>query len=84
MSFKPDLSTQAQEMIFSQKASRVDHPTVTFNNSPVAGTPCHKHLGLYLGEKLNLSHYIKEKINKSCKAIGAVKKLHYVLPRHWL
>ena len=36
MSFNPDLSKQAQELIFSQKASRVDHAVVTFNNSPVA------------------------------------------------
>ena len=38
MSFNPDLSKQAQEVIFSRKSSRVDHPVVTFNNSPVAQT----------------------------------------------
>ena len=41
--FNPDLSKQAQE---------VDHPAVTFNDSRVAQTPCQKHLGLYLDEKL--------------------------------
>ena len=33
MFFNPDLSKQDQEVIFSRKASRVDHPVVTFNNS---------------------------------------------------
>ena len=32
MSFNRDLSKQAQEVIFSRKSSRVDHPVVTFNN----------------------------------------------------
>ena len=36
MYFNPDLSKQVQELTFSQKASRIDHPVVTFNNSPVA------------------------------------------------
>ena len=82
MSFNPDLSKQAKEVIFSRKASRIDNPVVTFNNSPVARIPCQKHLGLYLDERLNFSHYIKEKISKACKGIGAIRKLHYILPRH--
>ena len=36
MSFNPDLSKQAREVIFSCKSSRVDQPRVTFNNSSVA------------------------------------------------
>ena len=71
-------------MIISRKASRVDHLVVTFNNSPVAQTPCQKHLGLYLDERLNFSHQIKEKISKACKGIGVIRKLHYVLLRHSL
>ena len=82
MSFNPNLSKQAREVIFSRKSSRVDHPSVTFNNSSVARTSCQKHLGLYLDEKLNFSHHIKEKISKACKGIGVIRKLHYVLPRH--
>ena len=42
MSSNTDLSKQAQEVIFLQKASRL----ISFNNSPVARTPCQKHLVL--------------------------------------
>ena len=84
MSFNPGLSKQAQEVIFSWEASRVDHPVVTFINSPVAQTPCLKHLRLYLDEKLNFNHHIKGKISKACKGIGVIRKLHYVLPRQSL
>ena len=51
MSFNPDMSKQAQEVIYSRKASRADHSAVTFNNSPVERPPCPKHLGLYLDKK---------------------------------
>ena len=76
MSFNPDLSKQAQEVIFSRKASRIDHAVVTFYKSPVARTPCQKHLGLYLDERLNFSHHIKKKIYKACKGIGVITMLH--------
>ena len=46
MSFNPDLSKQAREVIFSCKSSRVDHPSATFNNSSVARTSYQKRLGL--------------------------------------
>ena len=69
MSFNPDLSKQAQEVVFSWKVSRVDHRVVTFNNSPVAQTSCQKHLG-FKDEKLNFSYHIKEKISQTCKGIG--------------
>ena len=82
MSFNPDLSREAREVIFSRKSFRVDHPAVTFNNSCVAWTSCQKHLGLY--EKLNLSHHIKERLPKVCKGIGVIRKLHYALPKHSL
>ena len=75
------MSKQGQKVIFSQKASRVYHAVVTFNNSPVARTSCPKNLGLYLDKRLNFSHHIKEKRSKACKGIGVIRKLHCVLPR---
>ena len=38
--FNPDLSKQAQEVIFSIKIVKVSHPSVTFNTAPVAHTAC--------------------------------------------
>ena len=35
MSFNPDKSKQAQEVIFSHKTQRVIHPPAIFNNMPV-------------------------------------------------
>ena len=35
MSFNPDPSKQAQNVIFSRKIARTNHPDISFNNVPV-------------------------------------------------
>ena len=69
MNFNPDLSKQAQEVIFSRKTVKVSHPSDTFNTVPVACTSCQKHLGLYLDEKVNFHDHINAKIFKASKVI---------------
>ena len=53
MSFNPDVSKQAQEVIFSRKQAKSVHPDLVFNNTPVHQTHYQKHLGVYLDTKLN-------------------------------
>ena len=84
MSFNPDISKQAQEVIFSRKAVKASHPAVFFNDIPVACCSTYKHLGMYLNEKLNFGHQITEKIVKASKGIGVIKKLHGFLPHRAL
>ena len=48
MSFNPDPSKQAQEIIFSGKTKKISHPLLRFNNSNVLQTAYQKHLGLFL------------------------------------
>ena len=81
MSFNPDVSKQAQEVIFSRKQAKSVHPDLVFNNTPVHQTHYQKHLGVYLGMKLNFKLHIKEKISKAMKGICIIKKLSNVLPR---
>ena len=75
MDFNPDLFKQVQEIVFSRKTHKISHPKLNLNNSPVVQNTCQKHLGLYLDEKLNLCHHIKEKISKAYRGIGVIKKL---------
>ena len=84
MSFNPDKSKQAQEVIFSHKTQRVIHPPAIFNNMPVVRSSCQKHLVIYLDEKLNFSNHIKENISKANKGIGILSKLYNALPRNSL
>ena len=84
MLFNPDITKQAQEVIFSCKNIMLNHPTIFFNETPVAHTSCQKHLGMHLDEKLNFNTHIKEKIAKANKGIGIICKLAHVLPRESL
>ena len=81
MSFNPDVSKQAQQVIFLKKQAKSVHPDLVFNNMPVHQTHYQKHLGVYLDMKLNFKLHIKEKISKAVKGICIIKKLSNVLPR---
>ena len=84
MSFNPDVTKQAQEVIFSRKGNKTDHPVVYFNEAPVTKASFQKHLGIYLDEKLNFNNHIKEKIAKANNSIGITCKLSHLLPRESL
>ena len=82
MSFNPDLNKQAQEVIFSRKMIKSSHPQIFFNDIPVSCVSFQKYLGIYLHEKLNFNHDIKEKMTKAMKRIGVIKKLSKMLPQY--
>ena len=75
MSFNPDPTKQAQDVIFSRKLNKPHHPLLKFNNLPVQNASSQKHLGLFLDEKLNFESHLKEKCAKFNKGIGVIKKL---------
>ena len=52
MSFNPDISKQAHEVIFPRKRSVLSHPHLTFNNILVARKNSQKHLGMQLDKKV--------------------------------
>ena len=81
MIFDPDLSKQAQNVIFSRKTFKINQPITTFNTIPVARTPYQKHLDLYPDEKLIFNHHINVKLSKAQKGIGIIKGLSHILPR---
>ena len=64
--------------------TKPSHPQVFFNDIPVSRVSFQKHLGIYLDEKLNFNHHIKEKMTKAMKGIGVIKRLSKMLPRHSL
>ena len=81
MSFNPDISKQAHEVIFSRKRSLVSHPSLTFNNIPVAQTSSQKHLGMHLDKKLDFEEHLSKIETKVNKSVGIIRKLQNVLPR---
>ena len=58
MSFNPDLTKQAHEIIFSRKKNATTHPPLFFNNSEIKLSSNQKHLGLTLDSKLSFNEHI--------------------------
>ena len=84
MTFNPDCSKQAQEIIFSRKLKKVTHPPLLFNNNNVSQVNFQTHLGVILDVKLTFEEHLKNVFNKTNKTIGLLKKLSNLLPRQAL
>ena len=84
MSFNPDPTKQAHEVVFSRKHSKVAHPNLLFNQLPVENVQSHRHLGLVLDDKLNFKNHLKVVTDKVTKSISVLRKLRYFIPRQSL
>ena len=80
MSFNPDPTKQAQEVIFSRKTKKEYHPPLAFNNNNVSETNSQKHLGVVLDNCLSFEDHLKMILNKVNKSIGLLHKLQNILP----
>ena len=86
MSFNQDPSKQAQEVIFSKKYTKEDHPPIYFNNITVTQTIVQKHIGMYLDDCIvtQLQYSYKEKLSRVYKGIGLHRDISNKLPRQAL
>ena len=80
MSFNPDPSKQAQEVIFSRKFQKLVYSPLHFNNIAVTQSTNQKHLGMSLDVKLDFQEHLKNIYSKVNKTIGLLRKLHITLP----
>ena len=78
------LFKQAQEVIFSHKIEKPNHPELIFNNIPVNQTSYQKLLGMFLDSKLNFGEHLKYITSKVNNSIGLLHRLQLILPRRLL
>ena len=81
MPFNPDITKQAQEIIFSRKKNDTSHPSLYFNNARLQRQSVQKHLGLSLDEKLSFLEHIDVKLKKATVGVNLMLKLNLLLPR---
>ena len=84
MSFNPDRTKQAQEIIFSRRKNAATHPPLFFNNSEIKLSSNQKHFGLTLYSKLSFNEHINDKIHQANKGVGLLRELQTILPRNSL
>ena len=75
MSFNPDPTKQAVQVVFSRKHKKIDHPKIYFNDIEVKTVDEHKHLGLTLDAKLTFASHINDKLSNARKGLGIIKSL---------
>ena len=78
MSFIPDPTKQAQEIIFSRKTSQRNHPGFKFDNNIVNITTICKHLGMVFHSKLSFDDHCQKKKKKN---VGLLLEIQGILPR---
>ena len=80
-SFNPDHTKQVQEIIFSCKTSKRNHPTLMFNNNIVNLTTIHTHLGMIIDSKLSFDEHLKSVLKKISETVDLLRKFQGILPR---
>ena len=78
MSFNPDPSKQVQEVLFSNKVTKANHPNIMFNGNTVQKSANQKHLGLILDEKLTFNDHITSKLTTVNKLTSTLRKLYII------
>ena len=81
MSFNPEPLKQVQEVIFSGKITKTNHPTLIFNDNPAHQVALQRHLGMFFDCKLNFEEHLKTIVNKINKTIGLIRKFQNFLSR---
>ena len=81
MSFNPDITKQAQKIVFFRKKNNTSHPNLYFKNARIQQQSVQKQLGLFLDEKLSFLEHIDVKIKKATVGINLMHKLNLLLPR---
>ena len=72
---------KTEEVIFSVKRSKIEHPTLNQGSDDVKRTDEHKHLGLILDSQLNFKSHIRQAISKARRGIEMIKYLSKYVSR---
>ena len=81
MRFNPDPNEQAQEVIFSRKINKIDHPLLYFNQNLLKSSTTRKHLRMVFDTRLDFNLHLQNVQNKVNKTIVILRKLQNTLPR---
>ena len=81
ISFNPYSSKQAQEVPFSNKATKENHPNIIFNGNMAQNSVNQKHLGLTLDKKLTFRDHITSILTTVNKLTNTLRKIYHCIAR---
>ena len=71
-------------MHFTRKSEIPDHSPLIFNGTALNCVPSHKHLGIYINEKLKWDDHISYIIEKVSKRLSNMRRIQSIVPRFCL
>ena len=77
LTFNPDPSKQAHEVLFSNKVTKTNYSNIIFNGNAIQKSANQKHLGLILDEKLTFNDHITSKLTTVNKLTSTLRKLYH-------
>ena len=72
---------KTEDVLFSVKSSKIEHPTFNLGLNYVTRKDKHKHLGLIFYSKLDFNSHIRQAILKARRGIGMIKHLSKYVSR---
>ena len=72
---------KTEEMIFSRKLNKPQHPPIHMNQQPISQVSSHKHLGLIFSEDLSWHEHFELIKSKAWSRINIMRKLKFQLDR---
>ena len=72
---------KTEEVIFSVKRSKIEHPTLNLGSDDIKRTDEHKHLGIILDSQLNFKSHIRQAISKArrgCLGMYLIRSTNYM------
>ena len=84
MSFNPNSWKLTQEVLFSNKVTKTNHPNIIFNCNTVQKSANQKYLGLILDEKPTFNDHITSELTTVNKLKSTLRKIYHYMPRESL
>ena len=75
MNFNPDPNKEAEDVIFSRKFNKINHPPLLFNQNLVKSSSTQKHLVMVLDTKFYFNLQLENVQSKVNQTIGLFRKL---------
>ena len=63
MSFKRDITKEAQGVLFSRNFQKLNHPSLTLKGTSITQSEIQKQLGVFLDSKLDFKEHIQNLFN---------------------
>ena len=75
---------KTESLLLTRKVNNIDHPSLYLSDVPIEEVTTHKHLGIYLSQKLDWQKHIEYITEKASVRLNLLRSLKFTLDRNSL